>query len=136
MTIDKLFGLGMKELMAAGLDFDKVAQETIHDVVGDTPFAVLLPKLDEPKQSPSTFVGKLASILPISIIRTIVLLISRRAVSSLKSPGRSSAYPQYQLLLRKLLSSPPPQPAPKGQHLLHDHREEDELDRLVGHKTD
>src|SRR5947209_4361578 len=93
MPIDKLFGLGMKELMAAGLDFDKVAQETIHDVVGDTPFAVLLPKLDDPKQSPSTFVGKLASILPISIIRTIVLLISRRAVSSLKSPGRSSVYP-------------------------------------------
>jgi len=126
----------MKELVDAGLDFDKVAQETIREVVGEGPFAVLLPRIDDPVQSPSTFVGKLASILPVSIIRNLLLLIVRRAVQSLSSPARSSTYPEFQLLVKKLLASPTTERAHEGAHLLHDHREEDELDRLVGHKTD
>lgn len=135
-TIDKQFGLGMKELVDAGLDFDQIAQETIREVVGESPFAVLLPKIDEPKQSPSTFVGKLASILPASIIRNLLLLITRRAIRSLSSPGQSSSYPEFQSLVRKLLASPAEEPTRGRTRLLHDHREEDELDRLVGHKTD
>ena len=134
--IDKQFGLGMKELVDAGLDFDEIAQETIREVMGESPFAVLLPKIDEPKQSPSTFVGKLASILPVSIIRNLLLLITRRAIRSLSSPGQSNSYPEFQLLIRKLLALPAEEPTRGGTRPLHDHREEDELDRLVGHKTD
>lgn len=132
--LSKLFGLGMQELMSAGLDFDKVAKETIREVFGESPYGALLPKLDEPEQSPSTFVQRLAAILPVSIIRTLILLTARRAMKSLTSVPRS--YPQYQLLMRKLQASPPPQPERKGLRPLHDHREEDELDKLVGHKTD
>lgn len=134
--IDKQFGLGMKELVDAGLDFDEIAQETIREVVGEGPLAALLPKIDEPKQSPSTFVGKLATILPVSIIRNLLLLITRRAIRRLSSPGQSNTYPEFQSLVRKLLASPMPEPARGGVRPLHDHREEDELDRLVGHKTD
>ena len=134
--IDEQFGLGMKELVDAGLDFDEIAQETIREVVGDGPLAALLPKIDEPKQSPSTFVGKLATILPVSIIRNLLLLITRQAIRRLSSPGQSSTYPEFQSLIRKLLASPTPEPVRGGVRPLHDHREEDELDRLVGHKTD
>jgi hypothetical protein len=134
--IDKQFELGMNELIAAGLDFDEVAQLTILEVIGETPFAVLLPKIDTPKQSPSTFIGKLISILPVSIIRTLLLIISKRALRSLSSPAEPNSYPEFLSLLRKLQAQPSPEPVRKGQRLLHDHREEDELDRLVGHKTD
>ncbi len=133
--IDKQFGLGMKELVDAGLDFDEIAQETIREVVGESPFAALLPKIDDPKQSPSTFVGRLATIFPVSIIRNLLLLITRRAIRRLSSPGQSGNYPEFQSLVKKLLASPTPEPS-RGGRPLHDHREEDELDRLVGHKTD
>ncbi|HEY6282592.1 MAG TPA: hypothetical protein VIW22_01560 [Nitrososphaerales archaeon] len=134
--IDKQFGLGMKELVDAGLDFDEIAQETILEVVGEGPFAALLPKIDEPIQSPSTFVGKLATILPVTIIRNLLLLIVRRAIKSISSPGQSSNYPEFQTLVKKLLASPTQEPSRAGVRPLHDHREEDELDRLVGHRTD
>ena len=134
--IDKQFGLGMKELVDAGLDFDEIARGTIREVVGEGPFAALLPKIDEPRQSPSSFVGKLATILPVTIIRNLLLLIVRRAIKSISSPGHASNYPEFQSLVKKLLTSPAPEPARAGIRLLHDQREEDELDRLVGHKTD
>jgi hypothetical protein len=132
-TLEMQFGDGMKGLIDSGLDFETVATETIRDVVGESPFVALLPKFDK-TQTPATFVQRLATLFPISVIRTLVILIAKRAIASVPklTPDK---YQETISLIVNLQKSSTSNVTSENEHLLHDHRAEDELDQLVGHRT-
>jgi hypothetical protein len=135
-SLDRQFGLAMDELIGGGLDFDRVAGETLREVFGDSPYEVFLSRSSSAKQPPSEFLRSLIAVFPDSVVGTLIVLIARRAMASLASAGHASSYPEYELLINKLQELPQSQSEGAKRRLLHDHREEDELDRLVGHKTD
>jgi hypothetical protein len=133
--IEDQFGKAMRELVSAGLDFDKVASETVKDILGDTPYLMFAPKM-KPGSSPADVLRAFSSVFPTSVVGTIAALISKRAIDSLSSPSSSNEYPEYELLLEKLQKLPTEKTEDEKTRLLHDHREEDELDKLVGHRTE
>jgi hypothetical protein len=135
-SLDRQFGLAMDELIRGGLDFDRTAGETLREVFGDSPYEVFLLRSSSAKQSPSDFLRSLVAVFPASVVGTLVVLIARRAMASLASPGQIKNYPEYELLINKLQELPQAQSEGANRRLLHDHREEDDLDRLVGHRTD
>jgi hypothetical protein len=135
-SLDRQFGLAMDELIRGGLDFDRAANETLREVFGDSPYEVFLSRSGSAKQPPADFLRSLVAIFPASVVGTLMVLIARRAMASLTSPGRVGSYPEYELLINKLQELPQVQSEGAKRRLLHDHREEDDLDRLVGHRTD
>jgi hypothetical protein len=134
--LEEQFGKAMKELIAAGLDFDEVASETVKDILGDSPYLMLAPKFKS-GSSPGDLLRGFSSVFPPSVVGTVATLISKRAMESLSSPSSQSKYPEYVLLLEKLQKLPA-QNIESGRNTrpLHDHREEDELDKIVGHRTE
>lgn len=135
-SLDRQFGLAMDELIGAGLDFNRVAGETLREVFGDSPYEVFLTRSSAARQSPSDFLSGIAAVFPASVVGTLIVLTARRAMASVTSPGQIKHYHEYELLVSRLRELSQARTEGARQRLLHDHREEDELDRLVGHKTD
>jgi hypothetical protein len=135
-SLEDQFGLAMEELIRAGLNFDLVAGYTLREVFGDSPYEVFLLKSKSAKQSPSDFLRGLIQVFPPSVIGTLVVLIAKSGMASIRSATHRGQYPQYELLINKLQELARDQTQKADVGLLHDHRQEDELDKLVGHKTD
>jgi hypothetical protein len=134
--IEDQFGNAMKELISAGLNFDEVARETVKDVLGGSSYLVFAPKLKS-GSSPAAFLRSFSSVFPPSVVGTIAALISKRALESLPSPSSPNEYPEYVLLLEKLQKLLAENiESGRNTRPLHDHRQEDELDKLVGHRTE
>jgi hypothetical protein len=135
-SLEDQFGLAMEELIRAGLNFDIVAGYTLREVFGDSPYEVFLLKSKSVEQSPTDFLRGLIRIFPPSVIGTLVMLIARRSMACIRTAAHAGQYPQYELLINKLQKLAMNQKETAKVALLHDHRNEDELDKLVGHKTD
>ena len=135
-SLEDQFGLAMEELIRAGLNFDLVAGYTLREVFGDSPYEVFLLKSKSAKQSPSDFLRSLIQVFPASVVGTLVVLIARGSMASIRTAAHVGQYPQYEALINKLQELARNKSQSAKVALLHDHRKEDELDKLVGHKTD
>lgn len=125
----------MHELVKQGLSFPKVAKETLRDIVGETSSGVMFLAFGDFTGTPREFVQKVSILFPAATQGILLALVAKRARVSLASPGTIASDSQYEFLLRRLGELQEVKTRQKST-LLHDHREEDELDRLVGHKTE
>lgn len=133
--VEDLFVLGMEELIRAGLEFDDVARATLRDVLGESSVEVLFLTFGNLAENPLKFTQKLSIIFPKATVGIILDLVAKRARATIASP-RVLKDSKYDALMRKLGELPGIKPQERKQALLHDHRVKDELDELVGHKTD
>lgn len=125
----------MHELVKQGLSFPEVAKETLGEIVGETPSGVMFLAFGDFTQTPRKFVEKVTLMFPAATQGILLALVAKRAKSSLASPGTFVGDSQYEFLVRKLGELQDVKMSAKATPL-HNHRSEDELDRLVGHKTD
>jgi hypothetical protein len=124
----------MDELVQAGLDFKSVAQETLRGVLGEGPSEVLIGFVGVAAlKDARTFVTRLARVFSDGMA-VICGLIIENGEASLASPVESSQISTFESLMREMKPKSAGEHESKGNYL-HDHRKKDELDELVGHRT-
>lgn len=119
----------------AGLDFNAIARETLTEILGETPSEVLFMAFGNLTESPKTFARKLSLMFPERTVTIILDLVAKSARASLANPASAGSDSQFERLIREMELLPGIRSEGPKLALLHDHREEDELDRLVGHRT-
>jgi hypothetical protein len=116
-------------LMKSGLNFELVARETLHDLFGESPSAVLVSFLGKPGMSdPQLFVEKLGKMFQRTDLPVFELVL-KRAEASLDSRQIQEAT-TYERVMTDLRSAKPEsdESEDKNASYLHDHRKKDQVD--------
>ena len=136
LELQEQFTVGLQELISLGLDFKRVVQETLREVLGETPSEVLMMAFRTMTNSPKIFAQKISNVFPPATVAIILDLVAKRARSSLANLGGAEGTSQFDVLIQTLGEMPGVKAPERKQTLLHDHRVEDELDRFAGDRTD
>ncbi len=133
-SLQRIFIQGMEQVMKEGLDFNSLVHETLKDLLGQQASQEFFSSTGAYLPTPEIFSEAANRAFPERTLSLIFNLVVKRAESYITTSTYAGT-PQFQMLIRELHSQAGVAPGGRRLALLHDHRAEDELDKLVGHKT-
>jgi hypothetical protein len=133
-SLQSAFVRGMEEAINQGLDFNLTIHEALNDLLGTWAAQAFFSSTATSSTTPKAFAAVAKGAFPKQTFAVMLDMIIKRASAflSLLSHGSVS---QFQLLILMINQQVGSEPVEKKLTPLHDNRAEDELDKLVGHKT-
>lgn len=128
------FVRGMEEAIRAGLDFNFVSHAALSDLLGTWAAQAFFSSTGTSYTTPEAFAAAAREVFPRHTFTIALDMVAKRASDRLISLTYREAS-QFQVLMLMLHRQVGSGPGNRKVVPLHDQRAEDELDKLVGHKT-
>lgn len=129
-----MFSAAIGALGKQGVEFEQLARRVMPELMGEAPMEVLEVLMgNSAYRNPSDFVQGLSKFFPAGVVVTCVI-IEKQAAGSVPDAKEIPEVARFEAFASKMKTF---EAETEGRKLamLHDHRTEDELDKLAGHRT-